>query len=290
MLVYNLDEKKLYFSERNITGEFQQDYEVEPNDILMYLNDEIEFTGEKQGTLRDLRSFIVNHPLLIKILPDIEDFINNTQNLGFINPNNKKSKFLYLFKINKIEKSDAKLLDIQSNNNIFSNALEYTYIKKRNVNIDKYCYLFSQHPLVEINDEILKEEFINNYNGMGLNNLDYLMDLSCKDIFDVPLIIKEYLFESYIQIEEKEGKIFLKDPVDHIEEIEEKTLTIYELLNLLSSVIQTEIMLDEDYSDDEEIDFEIFNSPPEKFNGLKLVESKEDNVIKFPSKKENKED
>ena len=289
MLIYNLDERKLYITDRNITGEIQKGYEIDPSDILMYLNDEIEFQGEKETTLRDLRSFIVNHPLLITIQPDVEDFLKSTNNIGFINPNNKRSKALYLFKINRIEKSEAKLLDVQANkNNLFADVLEYTYIKKRNVVIHKYCYLFSQHPLVEINDAILKEEFISNYNGLGLNNLDYLMDLSFKDIFDVPLIIKEYLFESYIKAEDRNGKIVLKDPEESIEEVEEKTLNLYELLNLLASVVQTEIMLEEDFTD-EEIDFELFDSPSERFNGLKLVENKEDNIISFPIKKDEKD-
>lgn len=285
MLIYNLDERKLYITDRDMTGELHPGYEVEPKDILMYLNDEIEFTGENLPTLRDLRNFIVGFPLLIFVQPDLQSFIDSTSNLGFINKNNKRCKLLYLLKVNRIEKSEGKLLDIKKReDNVFSDFLEYTYIKKRNVTINKHFYLFSQHPAVEVDDDILKEEFINNFNGSGLNRLDYLMDLSYKDIFDVPVYFKEYLFESYTDIEKKEVGFSLKEPEESLEYIDETTLSMFELFNLLSSVIQTEIMLPEDY-DDEDIDFGVFDAPSEKFTGLKLVESKDDNIIQFPGAK-----
>lgn len=285
MLIYHLDERKLYITDRDMTGELHPGYEVEPKDILMYLNDEIEFTGENLPTLRDLRNFIVGFPLLIFVQPDLQGFIDSTSNLGFINKNNKRCKLLYLLKVNRIEKSEGKLLDIKKReDNVFSDVLEYTYIKKRNVTINKHFYLFSQHPAVEVDDDILKEEFINNFNGSGLNRLDYLMDLSYKDIFDVPVYFKEYLFESYTDIEKKEVGFSLKEPEESLEYIDETTLSMFELFNLLSSVIQTEIMLPEDY-DDEDIDFGVFDAPSEKFTGLKLVESKDDNIIQFPGAK-----
>jgi len=285
MLIYHLDERKLYITDRDMTGELHPGYEVEPKDILMYLNDEIEFTGENLPTLRDLRNFIVGFPLLIFVQPDLQSFIDSTSNLGFINKNNKRCKLLYLLKVNRIEKSEGKLLDIKKReDNVFSDFLEYTYIKKRNVTINKHFYLFSQHPAVEVDDDILKEEFINNFNGSGLNRLDYLMDLSYKDIFDVPVYFKEYLFESYTDIEKKEVGFSLKEPEESLEYIDETTLSMFELFNLLSSVIQTEIMLPEDY-DDEDIDFGVFDAPSEKFTGLKLVESKDDNIIQFPGAK-----
>lgn len=285
MLIYNLDERKLYITDRDMTGELHPGYEVEPKDILMYLNDEIEFIGENLPTLRDLRNFIVGFPLLIFVQPDLQSFIDSTSNLGFINKNNKRCKLLYLLKVNRIEKSEGKLLDIKKReDNVFSDFLEYTYIKKRNVTINKHFYLFSQHPAVEVDDDILKEEFINNFNGSGLNRLDYLMDLSYKDIFDVPVYFKEYLFESYTDIEKKEVGFSLKEPEESLEYIDETTMSMFELFNLLSSVIQTEIMLPEDY-DDEDIDFGVFDTPSEKFTGLKLVESKDDNIIQFPGAK-----
>ena len=289
MLIYNLDERKLYITDRDMTGELHPGYEVEPKDILMYLNDEIEFKGENLPTLRDLRNFIVGFPLLIFVQPDLQSFIDSTSNLGFINKNNKRCKLLYLLKVNRIEKSEGKLLDIKKReDNVFSDVLEYTYIKKRNVTLNKNFYLFSQHPAVEVDDDILKEEFMNNFNGSGLNRLDYLMDLSYKDIFDVPIYFKEYLFESYTDIEKKEVGFSLKEPEESLEYIEETTLSMFELFNLLSSVIQTEIMLPEDY-DEEGIDFGVFDSPSERFTGLKLVESKDDNIIQFPGTK-NEED
>lgn len=289
MLIYNLDERKLYITDRDMTGELHPGYEVEPKDILMYLNDEIEFQGDNLPTLRDLRNFIVSFPLLILVQPDLQSFIDSTSNLGFINKNNKRCKLLYLLKVNRIEKSEGKLLDIKKKeDNVFSDALEYTYIKKRNVSLNKHFYLFSQHPAVELDDDVLKDEFMNNFNGSGLNRLDYLMDLSYKDIFDVPIHLKEYLFESYTDIVKKEVGFSLKEPEESLEYVEETTLNMFELFNLLSSVIQTEIMLPEDY-DEEDIDFGVFDTPAERFTGLKLVETKDDNIIQFPGSKTDKD-